>query len=132
MLAKTRVGGVDLGNARTRTTLAALTALAAAPDGLTVADLAKEIHAMTSSPGYTARQAAHDLRKPRAHALLAKPGPTGRYHVPARAQRAVTAPLVLRQHVVAPIVAGVRSPLAASLPTGAAPDRDDELLRARM
>ena len=133
VLGKTRVGGVDLGKARARTTLAAVTALAAAPEGFTVADLAGKVHAMTGDPGYTVRQAAYDLRKLRGHDLVAKPGRTRRYHVPPREQRTITALLVLRQHVIAPIVAGVRSPRLGRKPAHwTAVDRDYESLRVGM
>ena len=133
VLGKTRVGGVDLGKARSRTTLAAVTALAAAPEGFTVADLAGKVHAMTGDPGYTVRQAAYDLRKLRGHDLVAKPGRTRRYHVPPREQRTITALLVLRQHVIAPIVAGVRSPRLGRKPAHwTAVDRDYESLRVGM
>lgn len=48
-----------------------------------------------------------------------KPGRSGRYHVPADAARIITALLTLREHVIAPILAGVRSPApAADRPTG--------------
>ena len=45
MIGRTRVGGVDLNKPRTRATLAAVIALAAAPDGFTVAELADKVHA---------------------------------------------------------------------------------------
>ncbi len=74
-IGRTRVGGIDLDQQRTRTTLAAVTALAASPQGFTVADLTNKVHTMTGSDGYTIRQAAYDLRKLRGHHLVAKPGP---------------------------------------------------------
>jgi hypothetical protein len=38
---------------------------------------------MTRRVGYTTRQAAYDLRKPRCKDLVTKPGRARRYHVPA-------------------------------------------------
>ena len=49
----TRVGGIDLAKPRARTALAAVTALAAAPDGFSVADLADKVHAISPAPGPT-------------------------------------------------------------------------------
>jgi hypothetical protein len=108
-----------LNKPRTRTTLAAVVALAAAPDGFTVVDLAAKVHAASGHTDYTVRQAAYDLRKLRGHALITKPGRGRRYHVPPAAARTITALLTLREHVIAPIVAGVRSPdKDANPPTG--------------
>jgi hypothetical protein len=59
----TRVGGIDLNKPRARAILAAVLALAPAPAGFTVTDLAARVTAMTRHHGYTIRQAAYDLRK---------------------------------------------------------------------
>jgi hypothetical protein len=53
VIGRTRVGGLDLDQARTRTIMAAVTALAAASDGFTVSDLA-------GTDSYTIRQDAYD------------------------------------------------------------------------
>ncbi|MDP9441272.1 MAG: hypothetical protein M3P34_03635 [Actinomycetota bacterium] len=129
----TRVGGVDLNKARTRTTLAAATALAAAPDGFTVAELADKVHAISGHEGYTVRQAAYDLRKLRGHGLVTKPGRGRRYQVPDDAARTITALLVLRDQVIGPIVAGVRSPRLGRKPAHwTTVDRCYETLRIDM
>jgi hypothetical protein len=107
-LGSTRVGGISLESARMRATLAAVTALAPAPHGFTVADLATKVHAMTGHD-YTPRQAAYDLRKLRAKQLVVKPGRSRRYHVPPDAIRTITGLTALREHVLAPILAGIRS-----------------------
>jgi hypothetical protein len=60
--------------------------------------------------GYTTRQAAYDLRKLRGKDLIIKPGRSRRYQVPPSAARTITALLTLRDHVIAPILAGVCSP----------------------
>lgn len=133
VIGRTRVGGVNLDQPRTRTALAAVTALAAAPDGFTVADLTHKVHAISGHDDYTVRQAAYDLRKLRGHDLLSKPGRSRRYHVPPQAARTVTALLALRDHVIAPIVAGVRSPRLGRKPAcWTVIDRHYEAIRVDM
>ncbi len=133
VIGHTRVGGLNLDKPRTHTTLAAVMALAAAPDGFTVADLADKVHAITGHADYTVRQGAYDLRKLRGHDLVTKPGRGRRYHVPPQAARTITALLVLREQVIAPILAGVRSPRLGRKPAcWTAVDRDYEALRIDM
>jgi hypothetical protein len=127
-----RVGGVDLNNPRTRDALAALLALSQAPDGFTVGQLAAKVHTMTGR-AYTVRQAAYDLRKIRGKQLLDKPGRGRRYHLPTEAARTIAALLTLRDHVIAPILAGVRSPRLGRKPaTWTAVDRNYEQIRISM
>ena len=64
---------------------------------------------MTGHTDYTVRQAAYDLRKMRGKRLVDKPGRSRRYQLPAHAARTITALLSLCDHVIAPIMAGVRS-----------------------
>ena len=64
-LGATRVGGIDVNKPRMRAVLAAALALAIAPGGFTVADFTAKVRAMTGQAGYTLRNAAYDLRKPR-------------------------------------------------------------------
>jgi hypothetical protein len=129
----TRIGGVDLNKPRIRSTLAAVLALAAAPGGFTVTDLAAKVHAMTGHTDYTIRQAAYDLRKLRGKDLIAKPGRSRRYHVSPPAARTITALLALRDQVISPILAGIRSPRMGRKPTHwTRIDRDYETLRINM
>jgi hypothetical protein len=129
----TRTGGVDLDQPRIRATLAAVLALSAAPDGFTVADLAAKVPAMTGRTGYTTRQAAYDLRKLRGKQLVDKPGRTRRYQVPPAAARTIAALLTLHDQVIAPILAGVRSPRLGRKPAHwHQVDRDYETLRIDM
>lgn len=133
VIGRTRVGGIDLAKPRARTALAAVTALAAAPDGFSVADLADKVHAMTGARAYTIRQAAYDLRKFRGHELVTKPGRARRYYVPPQAARTITGLLVLREHVIAPILAGIRSPKRGRRPAHwTAVDRDYDSIRTQM
>jgi hypothetical protein len=132
LLGRTRVGGVDLDKPRIRAALAAVLALAAGPS-FAVADLAAKVADMTGHPDYTVRQAAYDLRKFRAKNLIAKPGRGRRYQVPLQAAGTIVALLTLRDHVIAPILAGIRSPRPGRQPTTWTPvDRDYETLRIDM
>ena len=63
----------------------------------------------------------------------AKPGRTHRYHTPPQAARVIAALLTLREHVIAPIVAGVRAPRPGRKPaTWTRVDRRYETLRIDM
>ncbi len=131
----TCVGGVDINKARTRAALDAVLALAVAPDGFTVADLAEKVRSLTGAnqQGYTIRQAAYDLRKLRGKQLVIKPGRTHRYQVPGQGARTIAALLALRDQVIAPILAGVRRPGPGRPPnTRTRIDRDYEHLRDGM
>ena len=118
---------------RIRAALSAALALAPAPGGFTAAEHAARVRQITGQDGYTIRQAAYDLRKLRGKQLVDKPGKTRRYHVPPPAARTISALLTLRDHVIAPILAGVRSPRMGRKPkTWTAVDRDYENLRIGM
>jgi hypothetical protein len=132
-LGATRTGGIDLNKPRIRAALAAALALAPAPGGFTVAEHATRVQQITGHHAYTIRQAAYDLRKLRGKQLVDKPGRTRRYHVPPPAARTISALLTLRDHVIAPILAGVRSPRMGRKPRiWTAADRDYETLRIGM
>ena len=129
----TRVGGIDMNKARMRTTIAAVLSLAVAPAGFTVADLATKVASITGTTDFSSRQAAYDLRKLRAKHLVARLGRSHRYHVPPNEARVLTGLIALRDHVIAPILAGVRSPRLGRKPsTWTAVDRDYEQLRVTM
>jgi len=132
-LGATRIGGIDLNKPRIRSTLAAVLALAAAPGGFTVQDLTTKVHTMTGQTTDTTRQAAYDLRKLRGKDLLVTPGRSRRYHLPAQPARTITALLTLREQVINPILAGIRSPRLGRKPTTwTRVDRDYETLRINM
>jgi hypothetical protein len=107
----TRVGGVDTNKTRIRAALAGVLALAVAPEGFTAGQLAAKVQALTGQTevDYSTRQAAYDLRKLRGKDLVVKPGRTRRYHVPPEAARTIVGLSVLRDQVIAPILAGVRT-----------------------
>jgi hypothetical protein len=129
----TRIGGIDLNKPRIRSTLAAVLALAAAPGGFSVQDLATKVHTMTGQTTYTTRQAAYDLRKLRGKELITKPGRSRRYHLPPQPARIITALLALREQVISPILAGIRNPRMGRKPTHwTRVDHDYETLRITM
>jgi hypothetical protein len=128
-----RIAGIDLNKPRIRAALSAALALAPAPGGFTVADFTAEVRHLIRHDGYTTRQASYDLRKLRGKGLTDKPGRTRRYHIPPQAARTITALLALRDHIIAPILAGVRSPRMGRKPDiWTAVDRDYETLRIGM
>ena len=129
----TRAGGIDLNKPRIRAALAAALALASAPRGFTVAGYAAHVQLTSGQAGYTIRQAAYDLRKLRGKALVVKTGHSRRYHVPPSAARTIAALLTLRDQVIAPVIAGVRSPRMGRKPAHwTRIDRDYETLRTGM
>lgn len=130
-----RIGGVDLNKPRMRDALGAALALTPAPNGFTVAEFAAKVRALTGVDHrrYTVRQAAYDLRKLRGKQLVDKPARTRRYHVASLAARTIAALLTLRDQVIAPILAGVRSPRMGRKPkVWTNLDRDYEQLRINM
>lgn len=134
-LGATRVGGIDLNKPRMRHALAAVLALAVSPNGFTVSEFTGKVRSVTGRADheYTIRQGAYDLRKLRAKQLVAKPGRSHRYHVPHDAARTIAGIVTLRDHVIAPILAGVRSPRLGRKPaTWTSVDRDYEQLRITM
>jgi len=129
----TRVGGVDLNKPRIRHALSAVLALSAASEGFTVAEFTAKVHAMTGHTDYTVRQAAYDLRKLRGKDLITKPGRTRRYHLEPQTAGTIAALLALREQVITPILAGVRSPRMGRKPlTWTRVDRDYEKIRIDM
>jgi hypothetical protein len=91
------------------------------------------VHTITPNTDYTARHAAYDMRKLRGKQLIIKPGRSRRYHVLPPAARTIAALLALRDQIISPILAGVRSPRLGRKPAiWTAVDRDCETLRINM
>jgi hypothetical protein len=105
-----RTAGTGLNKPRIRAALKAALALTAAPRGFTVAEFTAKVATMTAHAGYTTRQAAYDIRKLRGKGLADKPGRSRRYYIPPDSARTIAGLLALRDHVIGPILAGVRSP----------------------
>jgi hypothetical protein len=112
----TRTGGIDLNKPRTRAALSAALALAAAPRGFTGAEHAAKVQHLDRQAGYTARQAADDLRKLRGKGPGVKPARTRRYHIPPTQARTIAALLAFRDQVIASILAGSAAPAADANP----------------
>src|SRR5258708_4866398 len=126
-LGSTRTGGIDLNKPRIRAAFAAALALAAAPHGFTVAQFTAQARQLDKNVGYTIRQGAYDLGKLGGKGLAVKLGTTRRYHIPAGQARTTAALLAIHDHVIAPILAGVRSPPRGRKPPHSTPiDRDHE------
>lgn len=71
--------------------------------------------------------------KLRGKSLAAKPGTSRRYLIPEHAARTITALLTLRDHVIAPILAGAGRPGPGRQPSHRTPVDDDyAALRASM
>ncbi len=122
-LGRTRIGGLDLNKARTRSVMQAILALAAAPHGFSLADLAQQVQRISdqSHSDYTVRQAAYDLKKFRAKELIARITHSRRYTVPPVALKAMTAFLVLRDKVIKPVLANLGEPSATPKPDAPSP-----------
>ena len=134
-LGATRTGGIDINIPRIRAALAAGLALAVAPQGFTVAEFTVQVRTITGKPpdSYSVRQGAYDLRKLRGKQLVLKPGCTRRYHVPAASTRTITALPTLREKVITPLLAGIRTPGRGRPPkTWTNIDRDYETIRLKM
>jgi hypothetical protein len=129
----TRTGGTGLNKPPIRAALSAALALAAAPHGFTVAEFTAKVQQVNKHADYTTRQGAYDLRKPRGKNFAVKPGRTRRYHIPPEAARTIAALLALRDQVIAPVLAGIRSPRRGRKPTHwTAIDRHYQTLRIGM
>jgi hypothetical protein len=88
---------------------------------------------MTGDTGYTIRQAAYDLRKLRGKQLVTKPGRAHSYHLDPPTAGTIAALLTLREHVIGPILAGIRSPRMGRKPiTWTSVGRDYEKIRIDM
>ena len=109
---KTHVGGIDIQKLRIRTVLAAVLALALSPRGFTVGELAAKVREIGGPDfrDYGARRAAYDVKKLRAKELVANAGRSRRYRVPAHGLRTITAVVVLREHVLKPLLAALADP----------------------
>ena len=102
-----------------RTVLAAIVALALTPRGFTVGELTAKVQEIGGQAfrDYGVRQAAYDLKKLRAKQLVEKPGHSRRNQVLDQGLRTITALVVLREHVLKPLLA------AAAHPSPSAPIR---------
>ena len=103
----TRVGGIDINNARIRIAMQAVMALSLKPNGFTTSDLAQKVREImgASDTSYQIRQASYDLKKFRAKALIRKIENSRRYEATAKGLRQITAFSVLREKILIPLLA---------------------------
>lgn len=132
---RTTVAGLDFNKPRTRWVADAVMALALAPRGFTTSDLAGQVQRLGGSPAssYTARRAAYDLKKFRGKQLVRRIEGTRRYEAIATGLKTLAALIVLRNHVIKPLLAAAEDtapPRGAQHPT--ALDRHDAVLRTEM
>jgi hypothetical protein len=109
---KAHVGGVDVQKARMRAVLEAVMAMASAPGGFSVGQVAAKVGALTGqTPGdYGPTQASYDLRKLRGKNLIVKVDKSRRYEAVPGGLRAMSALLVLRERVIKPVLASLCNP----------------------
>jgi hypothetical protein len=99
-----------------RAVLAAVLALAPAPHGFDVGELATRVREIGGQglAGYDSRRAAYDLKKLRSKELVAKLGRSRRYQVLPDGLRTIAALVVLRDKVLKPLLAALANPLTAT------------------
>lgn len=107
---KRRLAGLDLNKARNRAVVQAVVALASAPEGFSIDQLAQGVRQrLNCSPGdYSTRRAAYDLAKLRGKGLAERLPNRCRYQSQAAQLRTVCAYVTLREHVLKPILAGCK------------------------
>ena len=127
-----RIAGIDLNKPRIRAAPSAALALAPASGGFTAVGFTAKVGNLT--PARRLRHSAGRLRPqeiprqgPRGQAW-----PTGGYHVAPGAARTIAALLALRDHVIAPILAGSVAPPRLQAQDLDLVDRDYEILRIAM
>ena len=111
-----RLAGIDLNNARNRSVVDAVVGLATEPEGFSLRQLTDSIRSRTgwSAERYTTRQAAYDLAKLRGKNLVQRRAHSRRYEANPDGVRTMCGYLVLREHVIKPLLAGVAHPRAPS------------------
>ncbi len=111
-LGHTRIGGIDVNQPRMRAVLAAALACGQMPTGFRLGDFAAQVrqHAGAWAAAYGTRQAAYDLRKLRAKDFVIRLPRSQRYQVPPAGLRTLAALVVVREHVLKPLLAGTAKP----------------------
>jgi hypothetical protein len=101
-----RVGGLDFHDGRTAAVAKSLQALSVQPRGFTASELARQVqrYRPPKQAKYTSRQASYDLLKFRAKKLVLRLPGARRYTVPLPALRKISAILLLRDHVLPPLL----------------------------
>jgi len=130
-----RLAGMDLNKARNRAVVRGLVALSSAPEGFTVPELAEQVRQrLNCSPEeYSSRRAAYDLAKARGKGLSERVPGRCRYQCQPRQLRTLCAYVVLREEVLKPLLAGVKTDRLHDPPKPMAPlDQQYVLLHTQM
>ena len=109
LVGKSRVGGVDVQQARMRAVLTAVLSLSSCPQGFRASALASKVCDLTgqSSQSYRASQASYDLRKLRGKNLIFREGFSHYYRVSGSGLQRMAATLVLREKVIKPVLSSI-------------------------
>lgn len=134
-IGQTTIAGIDLNKPRMRWVVQAVLALTSTPRGFTASDVAEQVHRYggQATSTYGPRRAAYDLKKLRAKQMLRRLDGTRRYELMPAGIKALAAVVVLRDHVIKPVLAAVDHPTPvprAQHPT--ALDRHYDALRVSM
>jgi hypothetical protein len=135
LVGTTRIAGIDLNKPRMRAVLEGIVALSTNLAGFSVSDVALKVSQILGSTvgGYTARQAAYDLKKLRAKKLIGKLKSTRSYTATAQGLRSVVALLVLREKVIKPLLAAAGKRKSGRKPMNSTPlDKHYEALQIGM
>jgi hypothetical protein len=117
-LGRLSIGGFDLNKPHMRAMLGAAIACAQIPMGARLGDLVPRVplRSGTLAATYGTRQAAYDLRSLRAKPFVRRASKSHRCQDPPDGLRTITALVVLREQVIEPILANVRTPHRALKP----------------
>ena len=109
-----RLAGLDMNKARNRAMVQTVVALASAPEGYTVEQVAQGMRERLgcAPEAYPARKAAYDLAKVRGKGLVERMEGRRRYQSQPRHLRALCGYVLLREQVIKPLLAGAaKTPL---------------------
>ena len=102
-----RVAGIDIQRSRSRHVIEAVIVLATKSTGFSISDLAKQVQRATGwdEAAYGPRQAAYDLLKLRAKAIVNKISKARRYIVDKAKLQTIATLVIVREQVVKPLFA---------------------------
>ena len=132
---KTKVGGIDLNQARMRWVAQAVLTLCPLPGGFTAFQLAEQVRRLSgqSQSQYGPRRAAYDLKKLRGKQIVCRIGKTTRYEAIPQGVRALAALVVLRDKAIKPLLAAAQQHRRARRPQNPSPlDIHYQTIRAGM
>jgi hypothetical protein len=116
VLGAVQVGGLDINRPRIRAVMEAVLALSPNPRGFNSSELAARVASLLADETYSPSRAAYDLRKLRCKGLVQRIPRSRRYSAAASGLRAMAALLILRDHVLRPLMAAASRPEPAPRP----------------